>query len=235
MGNRALILVDTSVLLEDPEVLVRIRRRGGLPFLTSTVLDELDYNKDLRKRANQPTNNAQKLRAAENAKNGQLIFREPNNSAPSRLTEMPTGGPLVERDVLTQFGFKDGPVFLIGRQEFRARSNNDAKIIEWAKDYNMVLITRDKGMKVRAEALGVKVTFWTGPEGVQNGGSASNGRPASQRTRGRRAGSAASGPRPFAICTSPIGDPDVPLRTEAVPGTGDTVKLGRGQEFRLVR
>jgi len=235
MGNETRVLVDTCVLLEDPAVLVRIRLRGGLPFLTSTVLDELDYNKDINKRANKPANKADELRAAENAKSARLIFREFNNSASTRLAVMPTGEPLLEGDVLTQFAFKDGPVFLIGREEFRAQSNNDAKIIELAKDYKMVLITRDTGMKVRAEALGVDVAFWTGPEQSQQRRTTPNGRSASQGAPGQRraSGSAAGGPRPFAICTSPISDADKPLRVDKIPGVGDTVKLSGGHEFRL--
>jgi hypothetical protein len=106
VGNVTRVLVDTNVLLEDPAVLVRIRQRGGLPFLTGTVLDELDFNKDINKRANRLTNKADAQRAAENARNAQFIFREFNSAASSRLTALPTGEPLVEGDVLTQVGFK---------------------------------------------------------------------------------------------------------------------------------
>lgn len=235
MGNVARVLVDTNVLLEDPEVLVRIRQRGGLPFLTSTVLDELDFNKDINKRANRPTSKADALRAAENARNAQLIFREFNRAASSRLTAMPTGEPLVEGDVLTSVGFKDGPVFLVGRDEFRSRSNNDAKIIELAKDYKMVLITRDKGMKVRAETLGVDVALWTGPEESTQRREAPNGHKPAQGNSGDppRSGGVTKGPTPFAICTSPINEADVPLRIGKIPETGDPVRLSGGHEFHL--
>ena len=67
------VLVDTCVLLDDPDVLVRIRKRDGLPFLTSTVLDELDFNKDINKRRNKPATQAEELRAQENAKNARLM------------------------------------------------------------------------------------------------------------------------------------------------------------------
>ena len=48
------VLVDTVCSWTIQNVLVRIRQRDGLPFLTSTVLDELDFNKDINKRANKP-------------------------------------------------------------------------------------------------------------------------------------------------------------------------------------
>jgi serine/threonine protein kinase len=228
--------VDTNVLLEDPAVLVRIRQRGGLPFLTSTVLDELDFNKDVNKRVNKPTNNADVKRAAENARNAQFIFREFNSAASSRLTALPTGEPLVDGDILTRVGFKDGPVFLVGRDEFRSRSNNDAKIIELAKDYKMVLITRDKGMKVRAEALGVDVALWTGPEvskkhrEVRNGGRQSQAGNSGHRPR---SGPSRSGPTPFALCTAPVNQADAPLRICKIPEAGDPVRLISGHEFHL--
>lgn len=235
MGDVTRVLVDTNVLLEDPAVLVRIRQRGGLPFLTSTVLDELDFNKDINKRVNKSTNKADAQRAAENARNAQFIFREFNSAASSRLTALPTGEPLVEGDVLTRVGFKDGPVFLVGRDKFRSQSNNDAKIIELAKDYKMVLITRDKGMKVRAEALGVDVALWTGPEESRQRHKAPNGRQAQQGNSGYppRSGASTSGPKPFAICTSPINEADSPLRVGKIPEAGDRVRLVGGHEFHL--
>lgn len=234
MGNMARVLVDTNILLVDPDVLMRIHQSGGLPFLTSTVLDELDFNKDINKRANKPTNEADKLRATEIARNAQLIFREFNSAASSRLTAMPTGEPLVEGDVLTRFGFKGVPVFLVGRNDFRARSDNDAKIFELAMDYKMVLITRDMGMKARATSLGVEVEFWTGPEESIQRRVAPKSRQASRRNSGHPgSGASTSRPRPFAICTSPISEAGTPLRVGKIPEAGDTVRLSGGHGFHL--
>jgi hypothetical protein len=230
--NKTRVLVDTCVLLVDPDVLVRIRQRDGLPFLTSTVLDELDFNKDINKRRNKPTSQAEELRVQANAKNAQLIFRQFNSAATTRLTSLPTGEALLGQDVLTQFAFKEGPVFLIGRDDFRSVSNNDAKIIELAKDYRMVLITRDFGMKVRAEALGVDVAFWTGPNGTSQHPPAPSRRAASP---GAAVGEnpAQLGPRPFALCAAPISEPDTPLPVGKIPESGDIARLGGGHEFRL--
>ena len=109
------VLVDTCVLLDDPEVLVRIRQKGGLPFLTSTVLDELDYQKDAVKRNKKFQSEAEERIAHENASNARLIFRQ-FSGASVKLKSLPTGQALLGQDVLTEFTFRDEPVFLIGRE-----------------------------------------------------------------------------------------------------------------------
>ena len=219
MARTALILVDTCVLLDDPEVLVRIRQRGGLPFLTSTVLDELDYNKSGNAQINV---------------NARMIFREFNRAAPSKLAVMPTGEPLQGEDVLTQFLFRDGPVFLVARDDFRSRSNNDAKIIELAKDYRMVLITRDAGMKVRAAALGVDVAFWSGPEEFNRPKHSANLRQHSQNNlSATQAKVVRNEPKPFALFNSPINESDTSITVGEIPETGNIAKLGDGSEFCL--
>lgn len=219
MTQVQLILVDTCVLLDDPEVLVRIQQAGGLPVLTGTVLDELDYNKKGDEKIHQ---------------NARMIFREFNKTNSIKLLQMPTGDPIQQKDVLSQFFFKSGPVILIARDVFRTGLNNDSKIIELAKDYQMILITRDVGMKVRAEALGVNVSFWTGPEGINN----------YQRKNGTHQGflnNAPSAkekrnfhePEPFALYSTPINEEDTTIAISKIPATGDIVKLGSGFDFRL--
>jgi serine/threonine protein kinase len=217
--GQAKVLVDTCVLLDDPNVLVRIRQKNGLAFLTSTVLDELDFNKSGSASINM---------------NARMIFREFNRVPPSKLPAMPTGEALHEEDLLTQFPFKGGPVYLVARDEFRARSNNDAKIIELAKDYKMVLITRDNGMKVRAEALGVDVAFWTGPGESTSSQREPKARPLpSTEPRKQPAGVKPSSPDMFAVCTAPINEEDTPILVGSIPGSGESAKLSTGHEFRL--
>lgn len=238
MANMDKVLVDTCVLLDDPEVLIRIRQKGGLPFLTSTVLDELDYQKDAVKRNKQFQSEVEERRAHENSSNARLIFRQ-FSGASVKLKSLPTGQALLGQDVLTQFTFRDELVFLIGRETFKSDSNNDAKIIELAKDYKMVLITRDNGMKVRAEALGVDVAFWTGPgkpSGPQRSSQSgaqdpvSNGR---QQPDSVRAARAPDEPRPFALCTTAIAEADTPITVGTIPEAGELAKLSSGHEFRL--
>lgn len=221
MSQTSLILVDTCVLLNDPEVLIRIRDRGGLPVLTSTVLDELDYNKLGKDQINA---------------NARMIFREFNRFPASKMLAFPTGEPLLGQDILTQFRYKDEPILLVGREDFRSRSNNDAKIIELAKDYKMILITRDTGMKVRAEVLGVDVAFWTGPP-------QSNQQQSRQSSNRRQTldhkplvGKINATPqllKPFSLSRSPINEPDIPCSVGKIPATGDIAKLGSGNELVL--
>lgn len=236
MENPTCVLVDTCVLLEDPDVLVRIRQRGGLPFLTSTVLDELDFNKDINKRVRKPLNKAEEARVVQNATNARMIFREFNRSPPTKLTSLPTGQPLLGSDVLTQFPFRDAPVFLVGRNDFRSQSNNDAKIIELAQDYRMVLITRDAGMKVRAEALGVDVAFWTGPSEPNQHQNRQSPNLRQSPERNQPVGQpkfVPNLPKPFLLCTTPINEADTPSSVGKIPTMGDRVKLGSGYEFGL--
>ena len=143
------ILIDTCVLLEDPNVIARIRHRGGIPFLTSTVLEEIDFNKQGSEVIN---------------KNARSIFRELNKEPTTKLANLPNGRALHGDDLCTRFSYENGPVFLINRDSFKSRTNNDGKIIELAKDYGMLLLTRDNGMKVRADAMGVTAVLWKGPQ-----------------------------------------------------------------------
>lgn len=216
MARPAMVLVDTCVLLDDPDVLVRIRKKGGFPFLTSTVLDELDFNKSGNDEIN---------------KNARTIFREFSKESPAVLTELPTGDAVREGDILTRFPFQDEPVFLVARDQFRTKSNNDGKIIELAKDYGMVLVTRDNGMKVRAEAACVKAVLWTGPPEAQGAGP----KPKGKQSGGQRSAASSSGVTPFAVCKAPLKEPDTPVGVTELPRSGDVVRLSSGASLRLGR
>lgn len=235
MANTTNVLVDTNILLEDPDVLERIHQRGGFPFLTNTVLDELDYNKDINKFKHKLKSDTEILQATENAKNVRKIFREFTNQEPSHPTKLPTGESLLTDDTLTSFGFKSGTVYLIGRDNHRTTSNNDAKIIEVAKDYKMVLITCDKGLKVRAEACGVNAVLWTGPDDTskkqKNPVVKPNGKkPEDKFSKTRKE---CNDPQPFRLYSSPIQEQDTALTVEKMPEAGDIVKMSDGHEFVL--
>jgi serine/threonine protein kinase len=234
MGNADWVLVDTCVLLADPDVLVRIRQRGGLPFLTSTVLDELDYQKG---KGGASRGAAPGEQGAATAYNARMILRELNNAQSEGLTKLPSGEALIEGDVLRRFSFKNAPIYLVGRDAFRSQSNNDAKIIELAKDYRMVLITKDAGMRVRAEALGVAVAFWTGPDDSKKNRPPprDNRQPQAKQSDLPRLASTPGDLKPFSICTAAIGEADAPLKVGNLPEVGGNVRLRSGQEFRLGR
>ena len=210
------ILIDTCVLLEDPDVINRIRGRDGIPFLTGTVLDELDYNKKGDERIN---------------RNAREIFRELNSEPTLKPLTMPTGEPLIAGDLLTRFPFGGGSVFLINRDTFRSNTNNDGKIIELAKDYGMLLLTRDGGMKVRADALGVRVVLWTGPQSPGNTTAGATKHSNTRKLVSQRVD--VQGTQPFALPTSPITEKDQPTPVTKLPKTGETVKTISGRSIIL--
>lgn len=215
----AMVLVDTCVLLDDPDVLVRIQQKGGLAFLTNTVLDELDFNKKGDALIN---------------KNARMILKEFSRSASSKLPVMPNGEALNGDDLLTKYPFRNGFAYLVARDTFRARSNNDAKIIELAKDYKMVLITRDNGMKVRAESLGVDVHFWTGPEESNEKQRGLHARPdRTGNSRGHQSDRYPNDLAKFEKCTSPIDEVDTLVLVGSIPVSGELARRAKGFEFRL--
>ena len=204
------ILIDTCVLLQDPNVIVRIRNKNGIPFLTGTVLDELDYNKK---------------GDAEINKNARAIVRELNKAPSAKVQNLPTGQELVPGDVLTRFLYDGGGVFLISRPLFRTNTNNDGKIIELAEDYGMLLLTRDGGMKLRADGLGVKVALWTGPPSTP---------PPRARTKvANQHHTTTSGLKPFSLPTSPLSEKEQPTPVQHLPKEGDAVALATGQRIQL--
>lgn len=141
------LLVDTSVLLEDPDVLLRIFDRGGIPILSNTILHELDFNKNGNKEIN---------------KKARYLFRELTKSLPVMESSFPDGISISNDDVLTSIQFFDKKVYILARRRHQTRINNDHKIIEVAQDYGCIILTRDKALCLQAETLGVKSVIWTG-------------------------------------------------------------------------
>jgi serine/threonine protein kinase len=209
------ILIDTCVLLDDPGVISRIRNRGGVPFLTSTVLDEVDFNKKGDEAIN---------------RNARRIFRELNKVPTAKLVSLPSVESLQAGDTITRFNFEEGPVFVIGRDQFRSRSNNDGKIIELAKQYGMLLLTRDNGMKARADAMSVPVVLWTGP---QPAAQTTDNRPRPGPQQRKPGGATPRRVQPFALPSSPTTERDQPTPVSKLPTEGDRVILGSGRSIQL--
>lgn len=227
------ILIDTCVLLEDPNVIVRIKNKNGIPFLTGTVLDELDYNKKGDGEVN---------------KNARAIVRELNKTPSIKVQNLPTGESLIQGDLLTRFEYEGIGIFLLTRPVFKEKTNNDGKIIELAQDYGMLLLTRDGGMKLRADGLGVKVVLWTGP--VQTPSPDSDTKRASASSSSSNKRSATNSPvvnkgntshskqvpvdlKPFNLPTSPLLEKDQACPVKSVPSEGGIVALANGQKFQL--
>lgn len=133
-------------------VLERVAKKGGIPFLTRTILDELDYNKSGAEKKN---------------KNARFLFREFSKAGTEVVDKLPDGAPLRKSDFLVRLGFRGQDVFIISPTNFQTRTNNDDRIIEVADEYGLIFITKDMAAKIRADSVGVKAVLWSGPNMVQ--------------------------------------------------------------------
>lgn len=204
-----MVLIDTSVLLEDPGVIGRVIKNNGLPFITNTILSELDFQK---KSTNQLTK--------ENAK---AIFRVFSGSNAVDVTKMPNSKPLMAGDSLRQLDFRGGLVFVLARKNPNSRNanDNDFKIIEAAKDYGMIIITRDKGLKVRADIEGVEV--YVHSPSHQDSASQVNGADKTVVTK------------PFSTPLKPLTEKDTQLIVSVLPSNGDYVTTRENGKIKLLK
>jgi serine/threonine protein kinase len=205
------VLIDTSVLLDDPDVMVRVIGNKGLPFITNTILLELDFNK----KGEEPIN-----------RNARRMFRAFANDSAINMSQMPDGKPMRQGDSLRQLTFNGSPVYVLVRGTHTSRSNNDSKIIEVAKDYGMIIITRDNGLKVRAETEGVEAHVWTGQK--------TNAKP-SRTTPQRSSGTTAPAPQPFTTSASPLAERDSVLSVSDLPREGGAVLTRKSGRINLLK
>ncbi len=205
------VLIDTSVLLDDPDVMVRVIANKGLPFITNTILLELDFNK----KGEEPIN-----------RNARRMFRAFANDSAIDMSQMPDGKPMRQGDSLRQLTFNGSPVYVLVRGTHTSRSNNDSKIIEVAKDYGMIIITRDNGLKVRAETEGVEAHVWTGQKTTTRP-------PRTTPQRSRRTTTPA--PQPFATPVSPLAERDSLLNVSDLPREGGAVLTRKNGRINLLK
>lgn len=201
-------IIDTCVLLSDPDVVVRAAQIG-FPILTKTVFDEIDFNK--------------KNSDASTARNARSIFRKVKHQQPQTLDELPCGKALHEGDVLRRYDFDGAPLFVLTRTQYttnRAEFNdtntyNDATIREVAKDYDLILVTEDGGNKTLAELDGIRAVVWA---------------PKNNNKRPPMAATATIRPepslRPFERSASVVPESNHARQPQAIPGEGDSVRLG---------
>jgi len=206
------LLLDTSVLLEDPHILGRIMQKGGIPFLSNTILQELDFNKNGEKPINQ---------------NARLLFREFTREQVHPFNRMPGGEALVFGDRLTCFKFRGGSVFVLSRGEHQTKVNNDHKIIEVAKDYGLILLTRDNAMVLQAGAAGVSATLWSGNQEHKNKKISKN--ISGQNTGGHET----SVVPPFDLPSRPNAEMATKLQITSIPTVGGKILTKDGKVFPL--
>jgi len=226
-----LVLIDTSVLLKDPDVVRRVITNKGVPCITTTILAELDFNK---------TNRDDK----DVAEHARRLLREMAKSDATSLAEMPGGGAPLPGDTVQAFSYEGSQLLVVGRDQRRGYDSNDARIIAVATDYAMLVITADAGLKVRAQAVGVEAHVWVGPQGTASKSAAvtgEQGRSRQRPTKGAVSAAAAGATdtarrslRPFLTREKPISDEDALLSVSIIPKVGDTVRTSAGT-LNLVR
>lgn len=203
------ILIDTGVLLDDPDVISRIRGRNGIPLLSAAVLDELA----LKRQGNAAAN-----------RNAGVIFRALSAASACSLAQLPCGGELLPGDRLTRLEFRGDPVFLLARP---------VSLLELARDYGILLLTRDRSLKAPAARLGVRVVFWTGPQHSRS--EHPGGAPGSSilTAPAARDESVRHDIRPFSLPGAPLAEADVPIVVRQLPASGDVVRTPSGRSLRL--
>lgn len=210
-GSTPFIMVDSSVLLQDPDVIKRVIGNKGLPCITNTILSELDYNK--------------KNTDSTVANNARLLLRELAKVDPVSILDLPGGGRPVNGDRVEQFTYMGNILLVFARDHHRGDRDNDSKIIDVAKDYGMIVITADSGLKVRAQALGVQAYVWTARD---------RGDSESKKSQGNNT---PSRPLiiPFEICQDPFIEKAVVLKISGIPAEGDFVFSGGHGRIRLLK
>lgn len=223
-----LVLIDTSVLLRDPDVIGRVIANRGVPCITTTVLAEIDFNKTNKEDANV-------------ARNARHLLRELSRVNPTLLAEMPGGGSPLMGDTVQSFLFEGSQLLVVSRDQRHGYDSNDARIIAVARDYAMIVISADAGLKVRAQAVGVDAHVWVGPESNRTSEAASQGkaRPAQANARVARDAVQALNVtqpslRPFSASVKLIADADAPLAVASIPRAGDIIRTSSAP-MRLVR
>lgn len=141
-------LLDTSVILDDPQNILHIYQEGENTIaVTNIVLAELDHKKT---GGNDTAFFAREFFRLISGDNGKTLRKSPYE------TKIVKGDFL--REMTLDFGGEKVPLYVIYRDEHKEpHEKNDDKIGEVAKDYGLQLLTNDIAFKVRALSRGIDV------------------------------------------------------------------------------
>lgn len=215
--NSELILIDTRLFLEDPDIVARIRRRNGMPFLAT----------DATGHALSPaTACAESLRLLNPL--AQRTFQ--------RMSSLPGGASLQPNDHLRRVDFQGGALFLLGRESLEGNE----RLLALAQDYGLLLLSRDAALTGRAEANGVQAVLWSGPlpntvptTPTPSVPSVSTPPTSVIAPTPFLAPTAPSVVQPFATPKTPRAFADFPLPVRHLPESGQRVHTPEGKHFIL--
>lgn len=154
-------LIDTSVIMDDPNNILRLWDGGqNCVFITDVILEELNNRKeDIR---------------SEGGFRARDFFRlaDNENGSPAKLKDFACGKATYNKEAITEDKYfklliqfpiseaqiTDVPLFVIYRSNYRVEKNfhhkyglGDAKIAEIASDYGLTLLTNDISFKIAAQ------------------------------------------------------------------------------------
>nr|WP_317404169.1 PhoH family protein [uncultured Helicobacter sp.] len=149
-------LLDTSIILDDTQNIIFLWQDSqNQLFISDVVIEELDKKKDLQNETgyfareffrciNSDSLNSDSLNESIQNANIASIAKNHNDFV---------------QEILFKFEEYSIPLTLIYRPHYKIppqeHSYNDSKLIEIARDYNLILLTNDISLKVRTQAQGI--------------------------------------------------------------------------------
>ncbi len=142
-------LLDTSVILDDPQNIEHIHQNGdNRIFVTDVVLSELNKKKDL---------------SNETGFFARTFFRLLNGDNGKEIKAQELKENYFEKDhvrlMYLKFPSENIPLYVIYRPKYKTvgleHGLNDARIAEIAQDYNLTLLTNDIALKIQALAMDI--------------------------------------------------------------------------------
>jgi len=142
-------LLDTSVILDDPQNIEHIYQNGDNKiFVTDVVLSELNKKKDL---------------STETGFFARTFFRMLNGDNGKEIKSSLFGGSELEDDHIREMYLKFPditiPIYVVYRPRYKTKylehGLNDARISEIAQDYKLTLLTNDIALKIQALAMDI--------------------------------------------------------------------------------
>lgn len=168
MENKKMYMLDTSVILDDPNNIFILEDKGeNLVFINNVVYGELNNKKKSDSKAEAPWNARKMFRLL----NNETLTILSEEEVPSEIGEqfkkhMNANGDKCIRYHLKSKEGDEATLYMIRRANFSAdkkeyfeTEKNDVKISEIALDYGMVLVTNDAGLYMDHQLSGGKAEF----------------------------------------------------------------------------